>query len=274
MFATIKRKTIPALVVLFAGLLTACSSGQTATPGAQGAATGAPTGVAGPGLVATPTGNATAMNELQNTPMRGNAGPEQPGEVSAQNQGQTGGAIAVPPTFTVAAAGGSQDTQTGGAAQGAGGTAQATGATAPATGGNASSNVAGQLDPCTLITSADVAEVVGITVQQPTRSTDEIGAPTCQYTDNSGGNTTSVGITVYAGPSQIQAVRQRLSEAQQAERVSGLGQEAVLVNNGLYVRMGNVYISVGVATPGQPARAGDAARELAQRALLRLPVIF
>jgi hypothetical protein len=211
----------------------------------------------------------TPVVGVQNTPGQGAAGPES-GSENTGNQPPSGGAVALQPTTTTSAADNPQTAGTAASTQAAG---SATGAALSGTGGNSAGMPQGKTDPCTLVTNADIAEIVGESVNAGTRVADQTGAITCQYTGTSG-NTTSIGITIYDEPAQVNAVRQRLAQAQNTQTVSGLGNEAVIADNNLFVRIGNVYLSVIVVTQGQPARAGEAARTLAERAILRLPVTF
>jgi len=205
-------------------------------------------------------GNANAPTNVvgvQSTIVRqGAAGPESTSEV-ADSAGVPGSSIGTIPT------------PTNGAPGNGGGTASVTGNSAQATmlATGAATLAANQINPCNLVTRADVETAYGAAFKDPTLAIDpNSGVATCQYLGASS-NSVSVGISVFQGEAQANVARQ--SMGQSAQTVSGLGDEAAFVKSGLYVRKGNVYISVGVANPDHPEKANDIAQAIAQRILAK-----
>jgi hypothetical protein len=127
---------------------------------------------------------------------------------------------------------------------------------------------AGQIDPCALLAQADIEKIVGVQLREPVRSIAEDGAATCQYLGTET-NSISVGIVLYEGNQEIASAQKIISEAQ-ATPVSGLGDQAVMIRNGLIVRSGNLYVSVAVAIANQPDKSMEIARTLAEQVVLRL----
>jgi hypothetical protein len=270
-----------ALSVCLIGLLTSCTSAPALTPTtllptleptsalvspATGAATQS-TAVAGAASTGVATSNAvpTSTPILGPTqgPAGGNPGPEAPsgGEPS---QGQPGSSVGVAPTFTNSASGNATTNPVSGTQPSSQVTVNAAN-TAAATSAAAET---GQIDPCALLAQADIEKIVGVQLREPVRSIAEDGAATCQYLGTET-NSISVGIVLYEGNQEIASVQKIISEAQPTP-VSGLGDQALMIRNGLIVRSGNLYVSVAVAIANQPDKSMEIARTLAEQVVLRL----
>ncbi|MCC7445900.1 MAG: hypothetical protein IT324_00720 [Anaerolineae bacterium] len=221
----------------------------------------------------TPASQPTQVPLSGSTPgSNGNVAPGAPAQPTTQSG--NGGSIAVPPTFTSGAPGNGNTGNRAGGTSGTGGTG-ANGGAQPS-GTAVAEAIPGALDPCSLVTPADIQAAVGFPVQAGRRSNDQNGGASCQFIGTQD-NTNTVGITVYQGNQEVTAAQQNMGGAQ-AQAVPGLGDEAFFVNNGLYVRYGNNLFSVGVAAPNQQNQGQNqvmnAAVALARRIIVKLsPVI-
>lgn len=127
----------------------------------------------------------------------------------------------------------------------------------------------GEIDPCSLVTNEEVAEIVG----QPVQETYRHQSPTvlCEYISREPFSSANIRVEASISDEKVQQERE-LAEAvggESAETVSGLGDTAFAVGPLLYVREGDTLLILIVATQGSPNL--DAAKILADVALKRLP---
>ena len=119
-----------------------------------------------------------------------------------------------------------------------------------------------EIDPCSLVTKAEVEQALGVGVGQPEKPPE---APfSCRYTGEKGQGLAVLVVLVRPGTtkSAFESVKEQFPGA---ENVSGAGDDAFFIGNQLNVLKGDTYLNVG----------GDASLEalqsLTQKALGRLP---
>jgi len=278
MFAGKRRITGFLFVLALTALLAACSSpaAPTTSSGESSGGTGG-TGDTGAAANGTPASLPTQVPMSGSTPgSNGNVAPGAPAQPTTQ--AGNGGSIAVPPTPTNGAPGNGPVSPNQGAtadanSNGAGGTSGTGGAQPEGTA--VAEAIPSSVDPCSLVTPAEIQAAVGFPVQAGRRSNDQNGGASCQFIGTQD-NTNTVGITVYQGSQEVNAAQQNMGGAQ-AQAVPGLGDQAFFVNNGLYVRYGNNLFSVGVAAPNQNQGQDqiiNAAAALARRIIVKLSPII
>jgi len=143
---------------------------------------------------------------------------------------------------------------------------------------------AGELDPCALVTTADVEAVLGVSLGEPEKQT--VGPfETCIYSDDAGNYVqVQVGSDVYTQGTFDDAMEAAAEELDvEAEPVSGLGDKAFWLVGVLWVQKGDVSLNVLAQTPelAQLRLQGDTeaedqqslalATDLAGKALEALP---
>jgi hypothetical protein len=143
---------------------------------------------------------------------------------------------------------------------------------------------AGELDPCALVTTADVEAVLGVSLGEPEKQT--VGPfETCIYSDDAGNYVqVQVGSDVYTQGTFDDAMEAAAEELDvEAEPVSGLGDKAYWLVGVLWVQKGDVSLNVLAQTPelAQLRLQGDTeaeeqaalalATDLAAKAVDRLP---
>jgi hypothetical protein len=120
------------------------------------------------------------------------------------------------------------------------------------------------------MSQVDIERIVGVRLREPVRSIAENGAASCQYLGTETNNV-SVGIVLYEGNEEIAEAEKLIVQAQ-ATPVSGLGDQAVMLRNGLIIRSGNIYASVSVALANQPDKSMELARALAEQVVSQLVI--
>jgi hypothetical protein len=129
---------------------------------------------------------------------------------------------------------------------------------------------AGELDPCALLTKAEVEAAIGTSVVGPTN---EVVGPlaSCYFNDPQTPVFHTVTVSVLTAEDSGQAREAFGLGREGSETVTGIGEDAYWdsVLNGLEVLKGKYDVSVNVSPDGWDARA--VAEELAAKAVDRLP---
>ncbi len=145
------------------------------------------------------------------------------------------------------------------------------------TGTVAPSNV----DPCSLVTTQQVSQILGATVQsqQQTVSIGTTQAPSCHYTSTQQGAIASLGLLVNQDTTTAQSAFSQLKQAVQAtagsqfQTINGVGSDAFTDGNVLYVLKDNVLLVTAAAVAGHSTDKSMSLRaeqQLAQAAVQRL----
>lgn len=129
----------------------------------------------------------------------------------------------------------------------------------------ASAPIAGTsaIDPCSLITQGEATAALGVEVK-PAVTTAAGPSTTCLYQPSKGYG--SVTVTVVPGTAaQIASIRDATSKD-----LSGIGDEAVLVQGGVWIRKGSTVIAIIILTTEVTAGSAAAVETLARAAGSRL----
>jgi len=124
-------------------------------------------------------------------------------------------------------------------------------------------------DPCTLLTPAEVAEVQGGPTDPGTPATGTSpNEPGCVFGQTNDGKVTT--ITVFAGgQARFAGDREVVADNFDVEDIAGLGDAAFIGASVLYVRKGELIITLFTGSP-TPEEQRDKALKLAPKALARL----
>jgi hypothetical protein len=125
-------------------------------------------------------------------------------------------------------------------------------------------------DPCALVVQAEAEAIVGVKLNAPVKA----GGPDdrlCQYTSDPNGPTAQV--EVFAGPGAKKSLDIDKDTLQHDfTKLAGVGDEAWLEADNVYVRKGSTWASVNVvALDADPAKVQQALSTIAQTIAGRLP---